>query len=345
MKALIKNRTQALAMRIKNNPDDLLGPIIFSIVVHLLLIIIFSISDWVSDTQVLVKPKELKYIKTVVVNKQGKIAPKDQTEAKKIEDNRIKEVRRKEQQEQQVIEEQKRIAAQKTKTEQEKKDLLAKQQAEKLAKEKAEKDKAAKDKLAKDKLAQDKAAKEKAAKEKLAKEKAAKDKAAKEKAAKEKAEKEKLDKQQNKSSEEALLKQRQEREAQLKKMREARQAQEALAKKREALEEQRQQAQAEQDAPVLDEYEGHIQNKVGQSWSRPLSARKGMQVTLQINLLPGGDVDSVKVIKSSGDEAFDSSATQAVWKASPLPVPSDAGVFTRNYRVFNLLFSPEDLWQ
>lgn len=325
-------------MRIKNNPDDLLGPIIFSISVHLLLIIVFSISDWVSDTQVLVKPKELKYIKTVVVNKQGKIAPKDQAEAKKIEDDRIKEVRRKEQQEQQVIEEQKRIAAQKTKTEEEKKkleeqkkkDLLAKQQAEKLAKEKAERDKAAKDKLAK---------------EKSAKEKAAKEKAAKEKAAKEKAEKEKLDNQQKKSTEEALLKQRQEREAQLKKMREARQAQEALAKKREALEEQRQQAQAEQDAPVLDEYEGHIQNKVGQSWSRPLSARKGMQVTLQINLLPGGDVDSVKVIKSSGDEAFDSSATQAVWKASPLPVPSDAGVFTRNYRVFNLLFSPEDLWQ
>jgi len=340
VKALIKNQTQALAMRIKNNPDDLLGPIIFSIIFHLLIVIIFSISDWVSDTQVLVKPKELKYIKTVVVNKQGKIAPQDQTEAKKIEDDRIKEVRRKEQQEQQVIEEQKRIAAQKAKTEQEKKDLLAKQQAEKLAKEKAEKEKAEKDKAAKDKLTKDKLAKEKAAKEKLAKEKAAKDKAA-----KEKAEKEKLDNQQKKSTEEALLKQRQEREAQLKKMREARQAQEALAKKREDLEEQRQQAQAEQDAPVLDEYEGHIQNKVGQSWSRPLSARKGMQATLQINLLPGGDVDSVKVIKSSGNQAFDDSATQAVWKASPLPVPSDAGVFTRNYRVFNLLFSPEDLWQ
>ena len=58
---------------------------------------------------------------------------------------------------------------------------------EKLAKEKAAKDKAAKDKAAKDQLAKKKQAEDKAKKDKLAKEKAAKEKAAKEKA--EKAEK------------------------------------------------------------------------------------------------------------------------------------------------------------
>jgi colicin import membrane protein len=293
-----------------SNSDDLRGPIIFSIAVHLLLVIIFSISDFVSDTKVLVKPKELKYIKTVVIQKQGKVAEKEQQATKKIEDDRIKEVRRKEQQQRQV-EEQKRIAAVKAKkdealkekTEQEKKKLEEQEKKALLDKKKAEQE------------------------------------------AKEKAEKEKALKEQQRKRQEALLKQRQEREAQLQKMREAREQQEALVKKREALEKQRQEALVQQDAPVLSEYEGHIQNKISQSWQRPLSARNGMQATLQINLLPGGDVDNVKVIQSSGDASFDLSATQAVWKASPLPVPSDAGVFTRNYRVFNLLFAPEDLWQ
>ncbi len=55
---------------------------------------------------------------------------------------------------------------------------------EKLAKEKAAKDKAAKDKAAKDQLAKKKQAEDKAKKDKLAKEKAAKEKAAKEKAEK-----------------------------------------------------------------------------------------------------------------------------------------------------------------
>ena len=61
------------------------------------------------------------------------------------------------------------------------KDKLAK---EKAAKDKAAKDKAAKDKAAKDQLAKKKQAEDKAKKDKLAKEKAAKDKAAKEKAEK-----------------------------------------------------------------------------------------------------------------------------------------------------------------
>lgn len=309
MIALLKGWTNIFLQRITANSDDLRGPIIFSISVHILLVLIFSISDLVSDTKVLVKPKELTYIKTVVVNKQGKIAPKEQELTKKIEDDRIKEVRRQEQQ--QEMEQQKRIAAQKAKKEQEDKQ---KSEAEKKKLEEQKK---------KDLLTKQKAEKE----------------------AKEKAEKEKLEKEQKKLAEEALRKQREEREAQLQKMREARLEQEALVKKREELEKQRQAALAAQDAPILDEYEAHIQHKISQAWQRPLSARNGMQATLQIHLIPGGDVSNVQVIASSGDAAFDSSATQAVWKAAPLPVPSDAGVFTRNYRVFNLLFAPEDLWQ
>jgi len=284
--------------------NDLKLPILFSIGVHLLVVLIFSASYFVSEKKVLVKPKELKYIKAVVIPKE-KISLKDQEAAKKIEDDRIKEIRRKEQlqqqQEQLKLEEQKRIAAQKSKEEKEK-------QAKELEQKKLE------EKKKQEALAKQKADEQKKKQEELAKE-------------------------------QALQKQREEREAYLKKMREARQQQEELRKKQQEIEQQQQQALQAQDQDVLDEYEGYIQLKISQAWQRPLSARNGMSATLQIHLMPDGDVVKVTIIESSGDVQFDLSATQAVWKAAPLPVPKDSGVFSRNYRVFNLKFAPEDLWQ
>ena len=287
--------------KLLRNSDDLKFPIVFSIGFHLLVVLFFSASYFVSDKKVLVKPKELKYVKAVVIQKE-KNSPKEQEAAKKIEDDRIKEIRRKEQQVQdQKIEEQKRIAAQKTKEEKEK--------LEKKLEEKKIEDKKKQDALAKQKA------------EELKK------------------------KQEALAKEQALKKQREEREAYLKKMREARQQQEELRNKQQQIEQQQQQMLQAQDQEVLDEYEGQIQFKISNAWQRPHTARNGMSATLQINLMPGGDVVKVSIIKSSGDEYFDLSATQAVWKAAPLPVPSDAGVFTRNYRMFNLKFAPEDLWQ
>ncbi len=301
---MFKNFTQWLRTRLSDS-DDLSVPVLFSLVIHVVLLLAFSISEWVHKERVLVKPQELQYIKTVVVNKQDKIAPKDQEAAKKVEDDRIKEIRRK-QAEQQKLEEQKRIASKKAQEEADKKSREAEQKRiEELKKKELERQKAEQEAK---KLAQQKAEEER-------------------------------------KRQETLMKQKQEREQQLQHMREAREQQEALQKRREQLEQQRQAALAQQDAPVLNEHEGLIQHKISQNWSRPLSARNGMQVLLQIHLIPGGEVDNVKIIKSSGDEPFDDSAVQAVWKASPLPVPADAGVFTRNYRVFNLLFAPEDLWQ
>src|SRR3546814_20062882 len=76
-------------------------------------------------------------------------------------------------------------------------------------------------------------------------------------------------------------------------------------------------------------------------WQRPPSARNGMEVLLQIQLLPGGDVRSVSILTSSGDKALDASAVSAVENASPLPVPS--GELFDKFRKFSLRFRPEDL--
>src|SRR5690606_14404317 len=94
-------------------------------------------------------------------------------------------------------------------------------------------------------------------------------------------------------------------------------------------------------------YEALIQERIIQSWSRPPSARNGMQALLEINMVPTGQVVNVRVIKSSGDSAFDRSAEQAVKRVDRFTeikdMPSD--LFERNFRVFRLLFQPEDLRQ
>lgn len=121
----------------------------------------------------------------------------------------------------------------------------------------------------------------------------------------------------------------------------------AMAAQQEALQEQ-QQEQKREDAAEQLEQDGEtaaavaaIKNALSAKWQRPPSARNGMEVLLQIQLLPGGEVRSVAILKSSGDKALDASAVSAVENASPLPVPS--GELFDKFRKFSLRFRPEDL--
>ncbi len=92
-------------------------------------------------------------------------------------------------------------------------------------------------------------------------------------------------------------------------------------------------------------YAALIQQTVINYWSRPPSARNGMEALLAIQLIPTGEVVSVSVLKSSGNSAFDRSAINAVEKAGSFPelqnLPS--GEFEKTFRRFRLLFRPEDL--
>ena len=92
-------------------------------------------------------------------------------------------------------------------------------------------------------------------------------------------------------------------------------------------------------------YASLIQQTVINYWSRPPSARNGMEALLAIQLIPTGEVVSVSVLKSSGNTAFDRSAINAVEKAGSFPelknLPSRE--FEKTFRRFRLLFRPEDL--
>ncbi len=100
-----------------------------------------------------------------------------------------------------------------------------------------------------------------------------------------------------------------------------------------------------QDQKTVNEYTALIRIEVEKRWSRPPSARTGMQAELRITLIPGGEVLEVQLVKSSGDPAFDRSAENAVRLAGRLPVPGDPAVFSNYFRQFKFLFRPEGLRQ
>lgn len=131
-----------------------------------------------------------------------------------------------------------------------------------------------------------------------------------------------------------------ERERQRQQEREQRQAEMA----REMAEEEMM-MQAEEDELLADSYAALVKRTVEGYWSRPASARKNMQVELSIRLIPTGEVVGVEVIKSSGNQAFDRSAVQAVQHAARFPELKDmpASVFDAYFRRFTLVFKPEDL--
>ncbi|HEY5647422.1 MAG TPA: cell envelope integrity protein TolA [Pseudomonadales bacterium] len=94
---------------------------------------------------------------------------------------------------------------------------------------------------------------------------------------------------------------------------------------------------------VAQSYQYGIYQRVVANWSRPPSARNGMQARLQVELVPTGDVVAVMLLESSGNAAFDQSAEAAVKKAGRFEVPKENAIFERYFRRFTLLFKPEDL--
>lgn len=90
-----------------------------------------------------------------------------------------------------------------------------------------------------------------------------------------------------------------------------------------------------------------ISQRIEQNWSRPPSARNGMNCELLIQLVPTGRVVSVNVVESSGNPAFDRSAELAVQKAESFPEIKDMSpqVFEKYYRRLRLRFNPQDLRQ
>jgi|GEM_PF-112777 len=226
----------------------------------------------------------------------------------------------------------------KQKAEKEKAKAEAQQKALQL-KEKEEADKALK-------LEKEKAEKEKAEKEKAEKEKAEKAEAQK-KAEQEKQEaerKRKEDEDRKRKEQEKLEAQRKKQQEDLRKKQEEQQRKNDLAR---AMAQEDEALSAANDQEAVTSYIALIQKAIQDNWSRPPSARRDMQVTLLIQLIPTGEVINVSVVNSSGNSAFDLSAQNAVKRAAKFPELQNLKIneFEKNFRRLTLVFRPEDLRQ
>jgi colicin import membrane protein len=94
---------------------------------------------------------------------------------------------------------------------------------------------------------------------------------------------------------------------------------------------------ARQAEQLIQEVTSRIQQKVEGQWERPSGFNyRGLSCVIEIRLKSGGGVKKAKIVTSSGNIAFDSSAIRAIYQASPLPV--DDEVFD-TFRHFYFRFS------
>jgi len=84
---------------------------------------------------------------------------------------------------------------------------------------------------------------------------------------------------------------------------------------------------------VKDEYRALLTQAIERNWIRPPSARAGLACTLYVNQAAGGTVMDVRLGTCNGDEAVRESIVTAVYKASPLPPPSDPRAFERRLEI------------
>ncbi|MDX1900579.1 MAG: energy transducer TonB [Gammaproteobacteria bacterium] len=93
---------------------------------------------------------------------------------------------------------------------------------------------------------------------------------------------------------------------------------------------------------IVDHYRALILQAISQNWRVPGAPDKNLSADLLIHLAPGGTVLDVQVAKSSGNDSLDRSAETAVFRSSPLPVPSDPDDF-EPFRQFVLRVKPENI--
>lgn len=118
----------------------------------------------------------------------------------------------------------------------------------------------------------------------------------------------------------------------------------AAALQQQMLQEQKRLAKArsQQMQGVVDKYKALILQSIAQHWRIPPNVNKKRYAELMIRLAPGGTVLDVQLIKTSGDEGLDRSARAAIFKASPLPVPTEPEAFEA-FRQFVLKVKPENV--
>lgn len=123
-----------------------------------------------------------------------------------------------------------------------------------------------------------------------------------------------------------------------------RQQQEAVRKQREVEETKRRAEAAARAAQqkLIDDWKARIQTRIKNRVVVPPNLEGNPEARFEVVLLPGGEVLSATLRKSSGNAAYDTAVERAIMAAQPLPVPTDTDLFQEYFRELNLVFRPKD---
>jgi len=294
--------------------------ITIAIAIHATLFLLLIVSiDWSSDRAPDGQVEEEQMVKAKVIDDAGLKAAEEArrkaAEAKAAAERKRRESIRRKAAEKKAAAERKHKAAERKRT---------KEAAKKAAVERKRQAEAAR-----------KAAAKKAAVEKAAAEKAAAKKAAAEKAAA--AERERQEEAARKAAEEKAAEERRKQEEAARKAAEEKALQEQL----QAEEAQLAARRAEKVRSILDHYRMLIRQKIERNWLRPSSSQGQLSCIVRVRPAPDGGVMSARISEGSGDALFDRSVVNAVFKASPLPLPDDRSLYDE-FRDLEIKFDPED---
>ena len=118
--------------------------------------------------------------------------------------------------------------------------------------------------------------------------------------------------------------------------------QEALAEDKALSDQQALSTKAAANAGLVDEFRSKIQAKIRGNVNKALCGNGNPELKFDIALLPTGELSGTpKLVKSSGTVACDEAVERAIIAAQPLPLPSDASVFSQ-FRNLKLKFKPND---
>ena len=92
----------------------------------------------------------------------------------------------------------------------------------------------------------------------------------------------------------------------------------------------------------IEKFSSIIKKQVVDNWNKPKGVRQNLKTEIEIDLVPTGEILSYRILKGSGNEAFDESAMKAISRVNTFDgLVMQPKLFDDHFRKFILIFSPE----
>ena len=92
---------------------------------------------------------------------------------------------------------------------------------------------------------------------------------------------------------------------------------------------------------IVADFRDRIRAKIRGNTRIPENLNGNPQALFEVGVLPTGEIAGVKLVKSSGNTAYDQAVERAIYKSSPLPTPTDRDAIAQ-FRKLDLKFQPKE---